>query len=72
VINISNKLYDILKFIASIVLPALGSLYFALATIWNLPFGEEVVGTIAVVTTFLGTVLKISNNNYYKEVINIE
>ncbi|MFA6777396.1 MAG: phage holin [Bacilli bacterium] len=71
-INISNKLYDILKFIASIVLPALGSLYFALATIWNLPFGEEVVGTIAVVTTFLGTVLKISNNNYYKEVINIE
>ncbi|MDD4187831.1 MAG: phage holin [Bacilli bacterium] len=70
--NISNKLYDILKFIASIVLPALGSLYFALATIWNLPFGEEVVGTIAVVTTFLGTVLKISNNNYYKEVINIE
>lgn len=71
-INISNKLYDTLKFIASIVLPATGSLYFALANIWNLPFGEEVVGTIAVITTFLGTVLQISSSNYYKEVINIE
>lgn len=71
-INISNKLYDTLKFIASIVLPATSSLYFALANIWNLPFGEEVVGTIAVITTFLGTLLQISSKSYYKEVINIE
>ena len=42
----SNKLYDVLKYIAQIILPAIGTLYFALAGIWGLPYGEEVVGTI--------------------------
>lgn len=63
----SNKVYDILKFIAQILLPALGSLYFGLARIWNLPYAEEIVGTIAVIDTFLGTVLHINTINYNKE-----
>lgn len=61
---LSNKTYDILKWIAQIALPALGSLYFGLAQIWGFPFGEEIVGTIAVVDTFLGALLKISTEQY--------
>ena len=64
--KMSNKLYDILKYIALIVLPALGTLYFALASIWGLPYGEEIVGTITAVDAFLGALLKISSDNYYK------
>ena len=60
-----NKVYDILKWIALIVLPALGTLYFALAGIWKLPYGEEVVGTITAIDTFLGALLGISNIQYY-------
>ena len=62
----SNKTYDVLKYIAQIVLPALGTLYFALANIWNLPYGEQIVGTVTAVDTFMGVLLKISSNNYYK------
>lgn len=63
----SNKLYDILAIIGRLILPALGTLYFALAKIWNLPLAEEIVGTIAAVTTFLNTVLKIQSNAYFAE-----
>lgn len=63
----SNKVYDILKFIAQILLPALGTLYFALAGIWGFPYAEQVVGTITAVDTFLGVVLGISSANYNKE-----
>ena len=62
----SNKTYDILKYVAQIVLPALGTLYFALSTIWGLPYGEQIVGTITAIDTFLGALLKISSNNYKK------
>ena len=62
----SNKVYDILKFIAQVVLPALGTLYFALAGIWNWPLGEQVVGTITAIDTFLGVLLGISTNKYNK------
>lgn len=62
----SNKTYDILKWIAMYFLPALGTLYFALAGIWGLPFGEEVVGTITALDTFLGVILGISNARYKK------
>lgn len=67
----SNKVYDILKYIAQIVLPALGTLYFALAGIWGFPYGEEIVGTIAAVDTFLGALLKISTNIYMRNKENI-
>lgn len=63
----SNKVYDVLKYIAQIVLPALATLYFALAGIWGFPYGEEIVGTITAVDTFLGVILKISSNNYNKK-----
>lgn len=63
----SNKVYDILKYIAQIVLPALATLYFAIAGIWGLPYGEQVVGTITAVDTFLGVVLGISSANYNRK-----
>ena len=63
----SNKVYDILKYIAQIVLPAIATLYFALAGIWGLPYGEQVVGTITAIDTFLGVLLGISTINYNKE-----
>lgn len=62
----SNKVYDVLKFIALVVLPALGTLYFALSTIWGLPYGEQIVGTITAIDTFLGALLGISSVKYNK------
>ena len=62
----SNKTYDILKKIAQIYLPAIGTLYFAIATIWGLPYGEQVVGTITAIDTFLGVILGISTAQYNK------
>lgn len=63
----SNKIYDILKSIAQVWLPALGTLYFALAGIWNLPFSEEIVGTITAIDTFLGCILGISTIEYNRK-----
>ena len=63
----SNKTYDVLKYIALIVLPALGTLYFALSQIWGLPYGEQIVGTITAVDAFLGAVLKVSTDAYNRE-----
>ena len=65
--KMSNKLYDVLKYIAQIVLPALGTLYFALAKIWAFPYGAEIVGTITAVDAFLGALLKISTDQYNQE-----
>lgn len=63
----SNKTYDKLKWIAQILLPAIGTLYFALAQIWGFPYAEQIVGTITAVDTFLGILLGISTYNYNKE-----
>lgn len=63
----SNKTYDILKWVAQYLLPALATLYFAVAKIWGLPYGEEIVGTITAVDTFLGVLLGISTANYNKQ-----
>ena len=64
----SNKVYDALKWIAMYLLPALGTLYFALAGIWGLPYGEQIVGTISAIDTFLGVILGISTTKYNKRV----
>lgn len=64
--KMSNKVYDVLKWIAMYFLPAIGTLYFALSGIWGLPYGEQVVGTITAVDTFLGVILGISNAQYNK------
>ena len=65
--KMSNKVYDVLKFIAQILLPALGTLYFALAKIWGFPYGAEIVGTITAVDAFLGALLQISTDQYNKQ-----
>ena len=65
--KLSNKVYDILKWIAQLFLPAAGTLYFALASIWGLPYGEEIVGTITAIDAFLGVVLGISTIQYNKD-----
>lgn len=62
----SNETYDILKKIAQIWLPALGTLYFALAQIWGLPYAEQIVGTITAIDAFLGVVLGVSTYVYNK------
>ena len=64
--KMSNKVYDVLKFIAQILLPAIGTLYFALARIWDLPYAEQIVGTITAVDAFLGALLGISTMQYKK------
>ena len=64
---LSNKAYDVLKWIAQILLPALGALYFALSGIWGFPYGEQVIGTITAVDVFLGVLLGISTYVYNKK-----
>ena len=64
--KMSNNCYDVLKWIAQILLPAAGALYFALAKIWGLPYATEVVGTISAVDAFLGALLGISSSQYNK------
>ena len=64
---LSDKAYNILKWIAQIVLPALGTLYFGLSSIWGLPYGEQIVGTITVIDAFLGALLGVSTAQYKKK-----
>lgn len=64
--KMSNKVYDVLKWIAMVVLPAIATLYAALSGIWGFPYGEQIVGTLVAVETFIGAVLQISNAQYKK------
>lgn len=64
--KMSNKVYDVLKWIAMYLLPSLGTLYFALSGIWGLPYGEEIVGTVTAIDTCLGVLLGISSAKYNK------
>lgn len=64
--KLPDRLYDILKWITMILLPAIATLYFALSGIWGFPYAEQVVGTIAAVETFLGALLGISTIQYNK------
>ena len=64
--KLNNKWYDVLKWIALIVLPAVAVLYGSIAEIWGLPFGEQIPDTITAVDLFLGIVLGVSNANYKK------
>ena len=63
----SDKVYDVLKWIAQIVLPAIATLYFALAQIWGFPYAEQIVGTITAIDAFLGALLGISAVQYKKK-----
>ena len=62
-----DKTYDVLKYIAQIVLPAVGTLYFALSGIWGFPYGEQIVGTITAVDAFMGAILKVSTDAYERD-----
>jgi len=68
----TNGLYDKLKFFALIVLPALGTLYWTLDSIWDWGNAIQVVGTITAVDTFLGVVLQLSTNKYYQNGANFD
>ena len=62
--KMSDEVYDILKEFAQVWLPAIGTLYFAIASIWGLPYAEQIVGTITAVDAFLGAILHISTIQY--------
>ena len=64
--KLPDKMYNILKWLTMIVLPALGTLYFAMAGIWGFPYGEQIVGTITALVTFFGVVLGVSTAQYNK------
>lgn len=59
-----SKTYDTLKWIAQFLLPALGTLYFTISSIWGLPYGEQILGTITAIDLFLGAILGISSSKY--------
>lgn len=65
-----DKLYDILKTVCTIYLPAFGTLYASLSGIWGLPLVKEICGTIAAAELFIGAIIGISNANYKKENLN--
>ena len=66
-LKLNDRTYDVLKWIALYLLPAIGSLYFSLAGIWGFPYGEEIVGTITAIDTFLGVILGISTAQYNRQ-----
>lgn len=66
--KLSNDTYDVLKWVAQVLIPSLGTLIFAIANIWGLPYGEQIVGTLTAVDAFLGVCLGISSDNYHKSI----
>lgn len=65
--KLSNKLYDVLRVLAGIILPAIAAFYVAISKIWGLPYAQEIAGTIAAVVALIEALLKISSVNYWKE-----
>lgn len=65
--KLPNKLYDILKWVVCIVIPAVTTAYVGLAAVWAWPYAEEIAKTSAVVCTLLGAILGISSAEYYKD-----
>jgi hypothetical protein len=63
----NNKVYDVLKVIALVVLPALATLIIGVFEIWGLPYGAQIGATITAVATFLGAILSVSSAKYHAE-----
>lgn len=61
-----DKVYNVLKWVCMILLPAIATLWFALGKIWGFPYLAEIEATIIAIDTFLGAVLGISAINYSK------
>lgn len=66
-LRLKDSLYNVLKWICLIALPALAVLYFTLAKIWGLPYGAEIPATINAIAVFIGALIGISQINYNKE-----
>ena len=66
--KMKNSVYDALKYIAQILIPAIATLYFSVSQIWGLPYGEQIVGTLTAVDAFLGVCLGISSDNYHRSI----
>ena len=64
--KISNKLYDVLKWVALIALDATGIFYSTISNVWNLPYGDEVLKTCAALSLLIGTLIGVSSINYKK------
>jgi Putative phage holin Dp-1 len=71
-VKISSATYDKLKYVAVVLLPAIGTLYFAIAQIWGLPNAEEVVGTITAIDAFLGLLLQKLSGDYHDDDTNFD
>ena len=63
----SNKVYDIIRFLSEVLITAIGALYWALADTWNLPYGEQIVATCAALSTFLGVFVHWQRSVYNKQ-----
>ena len=65
--KLPDKVYDVLKWICMICIPALATAYVGLASIWGWPYAEAIAKTAAVVCTLLGALLGISTAQYNKD-----
>lgn len=61
---LNDKLYNVLKWVAIIVMPALATLVSVIFNVWGLPYGEAIATTVTAVGTFLGAILVVSNAKY--------
>lgn len=68
--KISNRMYDVLKWVAILFLPALAILIRTVFAIWQIPYGEQISATIIALQVFLGAILGVSTLNYNKESTN--
>ena len=62
---LQGKVYDILKWLCLIVLPALATFYNVLASLWDLPYPMQICETITAVATLIGCIIGVSSVNYY-------
>jgi hypothetical protein len=61
---LNDAIYGKVKWLIVVVIPAVGTLYFALAKIWDLSSGEQILGTLLAVQAFLGVIFAISTSQY--------
>lgn len=65
-LKINDKIYDVLKWVAMLFLPALAVLVKTVFTVWNIPYADEISTTIMAIDAFLGAILGISTIQYNK------
>lgn len=68
--KLPDKVYNVLKWLCLICLPALSTLYGVLSDIWNLPYGEQIPRTITAIALFIGAIIGISQLQISKEKAN--